>query len=115
MRRQSKALSACATADRAGSVSRRRCRKHAKYVLPASSFAEKEGTFVNHANLAQSIRRAIHAPGLHKTDGQIFMDLMQRRGLMHAGTVRKEMAAEIPFFAPLVNELGQQGMVLGAS
>jgi NADH-quinone oxidoreductase subunit G len=84
----------------------------ARYVLPASSFAEKDGTFVNHANLAQATHWAIRAPGAHRTDGQIFLDLMQRRGLIHGPTVRKELAAEVPFFAPLAGDLGGQGIVL---
>src|SRR5262249_52575732 len=31
----------------------------ARYVLPAASFAEKDGTFVNHAGLAQAIHWAV--------------------------------------------------------
>lgn len=75
----------------------------AKYVLPAGSFAEKDGTFVNHAYLAQAIRRAVKPIHIGRSEGQIFMELIQRRGLFHAPTLRKEMAAEIPFFAPLAD------------
>jgi NADH-quinone oxidoreductase subunit G len=83
----------------------------AKYVLPAASFAEKEGTFVNHAGLAQSLRWAVRCAG--RTDGQIVLDLMQRRGLLHAPTLRKELAAEVPYFAPLAaGELGEYGVKL---
>src|SRR5207249_1560472 len=71
----------------------------AKYVLPAASFAEKDGCFVNHANLAQAIYWAVRRSGLGRTDGQVFLDLLERRGLLHAETLRQEMAAEIPFFA----------------
>jgi NADH-quinone oxidoreductase subunit G len=85
----------------------------ARYVLPASSFAEKDGTFVNHANLAQGVRWAIRAPMGTRTDGQIFLDLLQRRGLVHAPTLRKELAAEVPFFGPLTQELDALGTVLG--
>ncbi|MCI0378702.1 MAG: molybdopterin-dependent oxidoreductase [Gemmataceae bacterium] len=73
----------------------------AKYVLPASSFAEKDGCFVNHAGLAQAIHWAVRPGSLARTDGQIFLDLMERRGLVHAETLRKELAMEAPFFAPL--------------
>src|SRR5206468_11248988 len=31
----------------------------ARYVLPASSFADKDGCFINHAGLAQAIRWAV--------------------------------------------------------
>jgi NADH-quinone oxidoreductase subunit G len=85
----------------------------AKYVLPACSFAEKDGIFVNHANLAQVIHWAIRPPAGPRTDGQIFLDLMQRRGLIHAPTIRKELAAAVPFFAPLAGDVGEHGVVLG--
>jgi NADH-quinone oxidoreductase subunit G len=84
----------------------------AKYVLPACSFAEKDGIFVNHANLAQAIHWAIRPPGGPRTDGQVFLDLLQRRGLIHAPTIRNELAAAVPFFAPLANEIGDHGVVL---
>jgi NADH-quinone oxidoreductase subunit G len=85
----------------------------ARYVLPAGTFAEKDGTFVNHANLAQSLHWAIRAPMGTRTDGQIFLDLQQRRGLVHAPTIRREMAGEIGYFAPLAGELDSEGIVLG--
>jgi NADH-quinone oxidoreductase subunit G len=73
----------------------------AKYVIPAAAFAEKDGTFVNHAGLAQAIHWAIQPPKGCRTEGQVFLDLMQRRGLVHAPTLRMELAREIPYFAPL--------------
>jgi NADH-quinone oxidoreductase subunit G len=85
----------------------------AKYVLPASSFAEKEGTFVNHGNLAQAIHWAVRPERGPKPDGQIFLDLLQRRGLIHGPTIRKELAAAVPYFAPLAGDLGDHGIVLG--
>jgi len=78
----------------------------AKYVLPAVSFAEKEGTFVNHAGLAQMIRWAVVPPEGCRADGQIFLDLLERRGLIHAPTLRAELAREVPFFAPLARGEG---------
>lgn len=85
----------------------------AKYVLPASSFAEKEGTFVNHANLAQAIRWSVRPGSLARTDGQVFLDLLERRGLLHAESLRKELAQEVPFFAALTEEPGEYGIKLG--
>ena len=85
----------------------------AGHVIPAASWAEKDGTFVNHAGLAQAIRRAVKPPGEVRTDGQVLMDLMGRRGLFHAATVRGEMAAEVPYFAQLAaTELGENGVML---
>src|SRR5262249_35638709 len=54
----------------------------AHYVIPGASFAEKDGTFVNYKGLAQAIHRAIQPPPGCRTDGQVFLDLMQRRGLV---------------------------------
>jgi NADH-quinone oxidoreductase subunit G len=86
----------------------------ARFVLPAASYAEKDGTFVNHANLAQAIRWAVRPAHRLRTDGQIFLDLLGRRGLLSAAAIRKEMAAEVPFFAALASgELGEHGVRLG--
>ena len=86
----------------------------AKYVLPGGSFAEKEGTFVNVNLLAQGIKRAINGPGESRPDGRIFMELLERRGLFHAPTLRQEIAREIAYFAPLGRgDLGAFGVFLG--
>jgi NADH-quinone oxidoreductase subunit G len=84
----------------------------AHYVLPAASFAEKDGTFVNHAGLAQAIRWGIRPPVECRPDGQVFLDLLERRGLMHAATIRQELAAEVPYFAPLAGALDEFGILL---
>ena len=84
----------------------------ATYVLPAATFAEKDGVFVNHANLAQAVRWAVRPGSIGRTDGQIFLDLMERRGLLHAETIRKELAAEVPYFKPLDGPLGDHGIRL---
>ena len=85
----------------------------ARYVLPAVSFAEKDGAFVNHAGLAQAVRWAVRPPRGCLTDGQVFLDLMERRGLLHAASLRAELAAEVAYFAPLASgDLGEQGVRL---
>ena len=43
----------------------------AGFVLPGGAFAEKDGTFVNHAGLAQAIRRAVRCPGEARPDGTL--------------------------------------------
>jgi NADH-quinone oxidoreductase subunit G len=86
----------------------------ASHVIPSAAWAEKDGTFVNHAGLAQGFRWAVNPVGECRTDGQVFLDLLERRGLLHAPTIRKELAAEVPFFAPLaVGDLGEYGVPLG--
>jgi NADH-quinone oxidoreductase subunit G len=85
----------------------------AKYVLPAVSFAEKDGTFVNHAGLAQAVLWGATPPGECRPDGQVFLDLLGRRGLAHAPTLRQELAGEVPYFAPLASgEVGEYGVML---
>lgn len=86
----------------------------AKYMLPAASFAEKDGTFVNHANLAQALHWAVRPGALARTDGQVFLDLLERSGLFQAAALRREMAEEVPFFAAIGNGvLGEHGVRLG--
>jgi NADH-quinone oxidoreductase subunit G len=88
----------------------------AKYVLPAVSFAEKDGTFVNHAGVAQAVHWGVRPPRGARTDGQVFLDLLERRGLLHAPTLRAELAAEVPYFAALASgELGEHGVRLQGS
>ncbi len=83
----------------------------AHFVLPGGSFAEREGTFVNHAGLAQGIARAVSPPDEAWPDGRILWQLAGRRGLFHAPTLRQEMAQEIPALAPLAaGDLGEWGV-----
>jgi NADH-quinone oxidoreductase subunit G len=88
----------------------------AHYILPGAAFAEKDGTFVNHAGLAQALHWGVTPTGECRTDGQVFLDLLERRGLVHLPTLRKELAAEIPYFAPLSGgDLGEYGILLEAA
>ncbi len=87
--------------------------QRAKYLLPSASFAEKDGTFVNHADLAQMIQRAILSPGDVRPEGRVFMDWLERRGLFHAPSLRQEIAQKIPAFAALGSgDLGEWGVFL---
>lgn len=86
--------------------------RHAKYILPAAAFAEKEGTFVNHAGLAQQLKVCAKPPQECRTETQVFFDLLGRKGLVRAAEIRREMAAEVPFFAPLLHEMDKYGTKL---
>jgi NADH-quinone oxidoreductase subunit G len=77
----------------------------AKYLIPAMSWAEKDGTFVNHAGLAQAVKPAIRPTRGCRTDAQVLFDLLDRRGLPHAATLRAELAREIPYFASLADPM----------
>jgi NADH-quinone oxidoreductase subunit G len=83
----------------------------ADYVLPGGTFMEKDGTFVNHAGLAQAIRRAVRGPEEARSDGRILWDLAGRPGLFHAANLRKEIAANVPELRALaVGDLGSLGV-----
>ena len=59
------------------------------------------------------MRPATHPPQDARPDARIFFDLAERRGLAHAATLRKELAAEVPYFAALaVGDLGEYGIPL---
>jgi NADH-quinone oxidoreductase subunit G len=87
--------------------------QHAGFVVPGSAWAEKDGTFVNHGGLAQAVHWAVTPTGECRSDGQIFLDLMERRGLIHVPSLRQELARDAPYFAPLAEtELGEHGILL---
>lgn len=85
----------------------------ARIILPSATFAEKEGTFVNYAGLAQEIRWSCAPLKQVRTEGQVYLDLLGRKGLMQAKTIRKEVAEKIPYFNGLQGDLGEQGILLG--
>jgi NADH-quinone oxidoreductase subunit G len=87
--------------------------ERATFVLPGGSFAERDGTFVNHAGLAQGIKRAIRGPGEARPDGRILWDLSGRRGLLNVALLRQEMGEKIESLRPVATgQLGELGVRL---
>jgi NADH-quinone oxidoreductase subunit G len=87
--------------------------QRATFVLPGGSFAEREGTFVNHAGLAQPIRRAIRGPGEARPDGRILWDLAGRRGLFNAALLRREIGETIEELKSLASgQFAEDGVFL---
>ena len=87
--------------------------ERADIVLASGSFAERDGTYVNHAGLAQSASAAVRAPGEARADGRILMELAGRTGLFNAMALRKEIGAAIPELSVLGSgDLGDQGVRL---
>jgi NADH-quinone oxidoreductase subunit G len=84
----------------------------AKYVLPATASFEKDGTFVNHAGLAQTFPRAARPPVEARGELQLAYDLHGRRGLAQSAAVRAELAAAVPFFGPLAVNVPPAGVRL---
>ena len=67
---------------------------------PRAAF-EKDGTFVNHAGLAQTFPRAVRPPVEARTELQLAFDLLGRRGLVQPAAIRAELAQAMPEFAAL--------------
>lgn len=87
----------------------------AEVILPGATFNEKDGTFVNHAGLAQMIQRATHPVSEGYNDARIFMELAYREGLFNAKALRQEMAQHISSLRQLsVGDLGPTGVMLPA-
>lgn len=83
----------------------------ADVVLAGAGFAEREGSFVNHAGLAQALHVGIRPPKDARSDGRIFQELLGRTGLYHAESLREEMAKTIPAFRDFGNgDLGELGV-----
>ncbi len=72
----------------------------ADVVLPAASFAEKDGTFVNTERRIQRVRKAVDAPGEAKPDWVIFMELMTRLGYEEHYNSAEEIFEEIRELTP---------------
>ena len=74
----------------------------ADVVLPASTFAEKEGTFTNTERRVQRVRKALQAPGEAREDWRILCELAGRMGYplsyRDAGEVAEEIASLTPSY-----------------
>jgi len=72
----------------------------ADVVLPAASFAEKEGTFSNTERRVQRVRKAIEPVGNTKADWVILMDILNRLGIEKKYNHPSEIMAEIASLTP---------------
>lgn len=88
--------------------------KKAHFVLAGGSFAERDGSFVNHSGLVQSISRALQGPLEARPDGRILSELAGRGAMFNAAKLRAEIAKAIPAFGSLGDgQLGEYGVVMG--
>ena len=92
--------------------------EQADVVLPAASFAEKEGTFTNAERRIQRVRSGIKSPGEARTDGAILTALAGKLGSSLSFTgpaaIFAEIGKEVPAYAAFnFNEIGPQGVVWG--
>jgi len=72
----------------------------ADVVLPAASFAEKDGTFSNTERRVQRVRKAIEPVGHSKADWVILMDILNRLGIKEQYSSPSEILAEISSVTP---------------
>lgn len=72
----------------------------ADVVLPAASFAEKEGTFINTERRVQRVRRAIKPVGQSKPDWEIIQALAQKLNLSWKHQSPKEIWDEVRQLTP---------------
>ncbi len=87
----------------------------ADILLASGSFAEREGTYVNHQGLAQAAHTAIRSYANTRPDGRILMELAERVGLFNPLALRKEIGQAISDLAAIaVGDLGDHGVMLVA-
>jgi formate dehydrogenase major subunit len=89
--------------------------KFADVVLPASSFLEKTGTFINAERRIQLVQPAIEPPGGARTDFEILTDVSRAlghdMGFETPEDAMREVAALTPHFAGVTYErLGRRGL-----
>ena len=87
--------------------------QEADVVLPACSFAEKDGTYANTARLIQRVRKAIDPVGQSKPDWEIICELSKRMGYemtySHPSEIMQEMASLIPPYGGVSYERLEDG------
>ena len=74
----------------------------AHVVLPAASFAEKEGTFANADRRVQRVRKVVDPPAGCKTDVDILCELSQRMGYTMPARTPCDLMDEIAAMVPLM-------------
>ena len=86
----------------------------ATFVLPGAAFAEREGSYVNHAGWLQSVPWAIRPPAGVRVELGLYGQLLAMPGMVKARRVLDDIAREIPYFAAASEPIGPLGVGLGA-
>jgi len=86
----------------------------AHVVLPAASFAEKDGTFTNTERRVQRIRKAIPPIGQSKADWEIICEIARKMGrtgfdYAHPSQIMEEIACLTPSYAGINYERLEKG------
>jgi len=85
--------------------------KLATVVLPAASFAEKEGTFTNFEGRVQPVRQAIQPPGDSLPDLEIILQLAKIMGQPMPFSSHGEVMDEIKRAVPLYEAVSDTGLL----
>ncbi len=77
---------------------------YADVILPAASFAEKDGTFVNSDRRVLRVRKAVESPGEAREDWKIIIGIAERMGnnignYNNASEIFDEIAKAVPIMA----------------
>jgi len=76
---------------------------YADVILPAASFAEKNGTFVNSDRRVLRVRKAVDSPGSARQDWKIILDIANKMGkLMKNYNDESEIFDEIALVTPIL-------------
>ncbi len=85
----------------------------ADVVLPAVSFAEKDGTFTNTERRVQRVRKALEPPGEARVDWDIICDLARRMGYEmsypDAAAIEDEIASLTPSYGGITYDRLERG------
>jgi predicted molibdopterin-dependent oxidoreductase YjgC len=83
--------------------------------LPAATYPEREGSFVNFNNRLQSFKWAIRAPAGVMVEGHLYWRLLGMSGLYRGRPVLEEIAREIPYFQAAAAAVPEHGVQLPAA
>ena len=89
--------------------------ERANVVLPATSYAEKEGTFTNTERRVQRVRKAITVPGQMRSDTDIIIDLMNAMGYAQKKMTASEVMDEIASLTPSYHGISYTRLDAGES
>jgi formate dehydrogenase alpha subunit len=82
--------------------------RYADVVLPAASFAEKDGTFTNTERRVQLLRKVLDPPGQAKADWQILSEVASRLGytMRYSGSaaIMEEIASLTPIYGGMTHD-----------
>src|SRR3972149_3342275 len=80
----------------------------ADVVLPAATFAEKEGTFINADRRVQRVRKIVEPPERCKTDVEIICELAERMGYAMPTRIASEIMDEIAALVPVMHGISHR-------